>query len=363
MAGIIKNYFATANSAKGFYNLFDSNLAGLTTLYILKGGPGTGKSTLMKRMGAYFFEKGYDIDFLHCSSDNDSLDGVIIPALGVGIVDGTAPHVIEPKAPGAIEEYVNLGMAWNAYKLKPYANEILSINAAIKECYVQVYDIFAQALVIHDEWEKFYIENMDFDKAPLFRQQILDTLLNYPESGHEPVVRERFFGGSTPVGSVDYVLNLTEPLKKRYFIKGRPGTGKSTLLRKIAQKSAALGYDTEIYHCSFDPESLDMVLIPELSICFFDSTAPHEYFPTHASDEVIDMYAELIKPGTDELYAEELADVARRYKAKVATGTAYLAKAKALHDKLETYYIAAMNYDMVECIYNDLQDRIEALED
>ena len=32
--------------------------------------------------------------------------GIIIPALKIGLVDGTAPHVIEPKAPGAIEEYV-----------------------------------------------------------------------------------------------------------------------------------------------------------------------------------------------------------------------------------------------------------------
>ncbi|MGL4338151.1 MAG: PRK06851 family protein [Turicibacter sp.] len=362
MAPVIKNYFATGNSSKGFYNFFDSNLQGIETLYILKGGPGTGKSTLMKRIGSYFFEKGYDIDFLHCSSDNQSIDGVLIPSLHAGIVDGTAPHVIEPTAPGAIEEYVNLGIAWDRAKLKPHTTEILTLRSKISDCYSQLYKHFAQALEIHDEWEKIYINHMDFEKAPIFRQHILDTLVDYPAIDHKPTIKHRFFGGSTPTGSVDFVQNLTQNLESRYFIKGRPGTGKSTLLRAIAKKSEALGYDTEVYHCSFDPDSLDMVLIPDLSICFFDSTAPHEYFPTKSTDHIIDTYEAFITPGTDELYATELANIAKRYKEKVAQGVSYLAKAKALHDQLENYYIAAVDFDIIESIYEELKDNLEALE-
>ena len=68
------------------------------------------------------------MELVHCSSDSDSLDGVIFPTLKIGIVDGTEPHVIEPKAPGAIEEYVNLGDAWDSLQLslkrmKLFANQ------------------------------------------------------------------------------------------------------------------------------------------------------------------------------------------------------------------------------------------------
>ena len=45
MTATIKSYFACANSSRGFYNFFESNLQNLERLYILKGGPGTGKST------------------------------------------------------------------------------------------------------------------------------------------------------------------------------------------------------------------------------------------------------------------------------------------------------------------------------
>lgn len=97
MAARILRYFAGGNTALGFYNLFESNLQGLQRIFILKGGPGTGKSSLMKAIGSEWAERGYDIELIHCSSDKDSIDAVIIPALSVGIVDGTAPHVIEPR--------------------------------------------------------------------------------------------------------------------------------------------------------------------------------------------------------------------------------------------------------------------------
>ncbi len=357
MTATIKGYFACANSSRGFCNYFESNLQGLERLYILKGGPGTGKSTLMKEIGADFYDLGYDIEFIYCSSDPSSLDGVLIPALKVGIVDGTAPHVIEPTAPGAIEQYVNLGIAWDKEKLSPYKDEILSLKHEISACYERLYSEYAHALKIHDAWEKIYIDEMDFNLAPQFRYVICETLLKYPSIDHTPTVKHRFFGASTPTGSVDYIEDLTHDLK-RYFIKGRPGTGKSTLLKELAKKSETLGYDTEIYHCSFDPESLDMVLIPQLNICFFDSTAPHEYFPSLETDEVIVTYEALITPGTDEANADRLAEIASLYKATIKKGTTALGEAKKLHDVLEEIYIKAMNFQIIEGIYEQIKSEI-----
>lgn len=360
MTATIKSYFACANSSRGFYNFFESNLQNLERLYILKGGPGTGKSTLMKTIGADFYDLGYDIEFIYCSSDSHSLDGVLIPALKVGIVDGTSPHVIEPTAPGAIEQYINLGIAWDKDKLHPYKDEILSLQNQIHQCYETLYSEYARALEVHDAWEKIYIDEMDFNLAPQFRVAISETLLNYPPIDHTPTVKHRFFGASTPTGSVDHIEDLTRHLK-RYFIKGRPGTGKSTLLKELAKKSESLGYDTEIYHCSFDPESLDMVLIPQLKVCFFDSTAPHEYFPTLETDEIIDTYAALITPGTDEANANQLNEISNLYKETVKKGATALGEAKKLHDILEEIYIKAMNFQIIDAIYEQIKSEIQDL--
>ena len=118
----------------------------------------------------------------------------------------------------------------------------------------------------------------------------------------------RLFGASTIHGPTDYIENITADIEKRYFIKGRPGTGKSTFLKKIAERAMINGYHVEIYHCAFDPNSLDLVVIRNLGICLFDSTSPHEYFPSRDSDEIIDIYQEAVKEHTDEKYKEQIGE-------------------------------------------------------
>ncbi|MCM3567115.1 PRK06851 family protein [Neobacillus mesonae] len=361
MAGKIRNYFAGGNTAKGFHNLYDSNLQGLNRLFILKGGPGTGKSSLMKKVGEKWVEKGFNIEFLHCSSDNNSIDGVIIPALKVGIVDGTAPHVIEPKAPGAVEEYINLGEAWNAKALAAQKADIETLTAKISESFAKAYDAFKEALEIHDDWEKIYINSMDFQKADQLTDKLIESFFGKMKLNKKSDVRHRFLGAATPVGAVDFVPNLTEEIPKRYFIKGRPGSGKSTMLKKLAAAAETHGVDVEIYHCGFDPNSLDMLIFRELGIAIFDSTAPHEYFPSRDGDEIIDMYEILIEQGTDEIFAEFISNISTKYKKKMEEATSYLAKAKELHDELEAIYVAAMDFSVVTKIQNKIEEEINEL--
>jgi len=361
MAGKIKHYFAGGNTARGFSNLYDSNLQGLDRLYILKGGPGTGKSSLMKKIGQEWVENGFNIELIHCSSDHHSVDGVIIPAIKVGIVDGTAPHVIEPKAPGAVEEYINLGDAWNAKMLGAHKEEIQNLTNQINISFLLAYATFKEALEIHDDWERIYINSMDFKKADQLTQKLIQTFFGKMKLNKEADVRHRFLGAATPKGAVDFIPNLTEDIPKRYFMKGRPGSGKSTILKKLAVAAEERGVDVEIYHCGFDPQSLDMVILRELGIAIFDSTAPHEYFPSRDGDEIIDLYQLLIEPGTDEIFSEFIEIISARYKVKMTEATSYLAKAKELHDKLEEIYIAAMDFSTVEKIQQRIATEIREL--
>jgi len=359
MTGKIINYYAGGNTAKGFYSLFDSALKGLNRLYILKGGPGTGKSFLMKSIAREMVNRGYDIQQIHCASDNQSIDGVIINSLKFGIVDGTAPHVLEPNLPGIVEEYVNLGVAWDSAKLVEHKKEIKELNEKISRAYQKAYASFAEALKIHDEWERIYIQNMDFVAANKTTEDLIKTIFQDQRVNKSPDVRHRFLGAATPEGPNDFINNLTEDIAKRYFIKGRPGSGKSTMLKKIAARAENSGFDVEIYHCGFDPNSLDMVVVRELSVAIFDSTAPHEYDPVRETDEIIDMYEKAISPGTDEKYAAELKEIANRYRKNMNAGTGYLAEAKSLRDQLESYYKNAMDFNKVDQIRNEIQAEID----
>lgn len=87
-------FYLGANSPAGFYSLYDQMLdpAEAEDIMILKGGPGCGKSSFMRRVAAAAEAKGVAVEYIQCSGDPESLDAVVFPALKTAIVDGTAPH-------------------------------------------------------------------------------------------------------------------------------------------------------------------------------------------------------------------------------------------------------------------------------
>lgn len=119
-----KTYFAASNTGAGFKNYFDSIFLQDERVYILKGGPGTGKSYFLKQVARAAKQRGYEVELYLCSSDADSLDGVRIPTLSISVFDGTSPHGADPRFPGAREDMVNLGAFWNSALLRAHREEI-----------------------------------------------------------------------------------------------------------------------------------------------------------------------------------------------------------------------------------------------
>ena len=131
MDGRVRNLYPGGNTPDGFYSYYNYILPQREAekIFCIKGGPGTGKSTLMKNIAQHFIKKGEDVDLMWCSSDPSSLDGVLIRNRNIAVVDGTAPHVVDPKNPGAVDEIVNLGDHWDEDELKKYRGEISPAKA------------------------------------------------------------------------------------------------------------------------------------------------------------------------------------------------------------------------------------------
>lgn len=360
MNGTILNFFAGGNTAHGFYNLYESSLQSLTRLFVLKGGPGTGQTKLIREIGEQLNQQGYEIWFIHTASDNDSLDGVVIPKLNVGIFDGAAPRVINPDLPEETIVFVDLEQAVDLFQLSQHKLEIDKLVAAISQEHDFAYAGFAEALRIHDEWEAIYIATMNFQAADELTQEYIKLLYDDQKSEHSSRIDHRFLGAATPKGAVDFVPNLTAGLK-RYLVKGRAGSGKSTLLKKIAAEGIKRGYDVEIYHCGFDPNSLDMIIVRELGFAIFDSTAPHEYYPDRVTDEIVDMYSRCIQPGTDEAFSEAIAGIKERYSSTMKQSTQHLTNAKVFLDALKQIYASTVNINRLDQIRSQIVQEINEI--
>ena len=202
----------------------------------------------------------------------------------------------------------------------------------------KMFRCYGEAKEIHDEWENIYISNMDFERLDKFCNGVIENLVYCQSVFGEGKTYKRFFGTVTSAENVNFIDDLTEGVEKRYFIKGRPGTGKSTFLKKLSKKLHLMEYDVEEYYCSFDSNSLDMVVCRELSFCVFDSTEPHEKFPKRQTDEILDFYVESGLSGIDEKYEKELFFVKSAYDFKIKEGKNFFKKAydfKSERDKKE----------------------------
>ena len=142
---MVKKYFLASNSANGFFSLYGSFPPDGAYLHVIKGGPGTGKSSFMRSLGKRAEEMGYEAEYVLCSGDPASLDGVYIPALKTAWSDGTAPHTAEPRLFGVDADYVNLGQFCRTPLSADDAAEAARLNAVNKGEYAKAYKLLSEA--------------------------------------------------------------------------------------------------------------------------------------------------------------------------------------------------------------------------
>lgn len=247
-----------------------------------------------------------------CKTTSEAYDTIIYPGsfeLRSGIVFSNRKKAFVSNYPGA-DESINLD---KYFELMPAYNHTENKKK-------DMYAAYAKAKLVHDEWERIYISSMDFLQLDKFCENTINALVTAKSETGNGKVYKRFFGTTTPEGAGNFIDDITQTLNKRYFIKGRPGTGKSTFLKKLSKALTENGYNIEQYYCSFDARSLDMVVCRELSFGVFDSTSPHEKFPERQNDEILDFYIESGLEGTDEKFRKELAEIKKAYDTFIKSG-------------------------------------------
>lgn len=231
-------YFAASNSARGFCSYYSDCFDDETIqqVFVIKGGPGTGKSRFMREVSDYAAERGWQRRMIYCSSDADSLDGVILRRgeRSVALLDGTAPHVYEPKSPGVREELINLGEFWNGARLREQGEEIRRHHQAKLLGYRMAYRyLSAYGEVYQNRREKI---------LPYVR---LKAISDYAKKLLQPISDETVFEsrtaliGSVGMGGEVRFDTYASQAKRLYLIEDCRGIGAylmSELYRRASEK-------------------------------------------------------------------------------------------------------------------------------
>jgi len=342
--GYIKRVFPGNNTPNGFFSYYDYILPkDATRIFVIKGGPGVGKSTFMESIAADMVELGYDVEIHHCSSDNESVDGVVFPAIGVGIVDGTWPHVVDPKIPGAVDEIIWLGEFWDEYAVRSAKQGILAAQKGVESVFRRAYRFLRAAQTVYEDWEDANTESLDVGQTNILADGILSS--NF---GHIPVARtpgsERklFASAITPDGMVNYLNTIVAPCRKRYVIQGDPGTGKSFLLEKVKRIAIERGFFTETYYCPLHPQKVEHVVIKDLGLALTKSIMPHEYIPG-PNDIIVDMN-ECRDQDVLKAHQPQIDRAHDEFDRLFNLAIFYIGQAKQYHDAMERFYAPNMDF-------------------
>jgi hypothetical protein len=307
----------------------------------------------MKKVGAYFNEKGYDIEFHHCSSDNNSLDGIVIKGLNVAILDGTAPHVVDPVNPGAVDEVLNMGDCWNEEGFKKFRKNIIDINKEVGKTFRRAYRFIGAAKSVHDDWSTFNNEALSTTKLNKLKEELKDKILTTPVS-HAGTERHLFATALTPNGIITFVDTIVDGYEKVYVLNGGPGTGKTEVLDYLSKEALKRGCYVEIFHDPLIPERIEHIFIPELSTAVITSNEINRkkfygnqiYMDNFLNSYVLNKNRDEVKQNSELFY--ELLD----------KGLSIIASAKALHDEMEKFYIPNMDFSKLDKVYENIINKL-----
>ena len=70
------------------------------------------------------------------------------------MIDGTAPHTVDPRYPGAVDEILNFGAYWVKEKLKKEKQAIVALTHSGSLCFSKTYAYLGAAATIYREWSR-----------------------------------------------------------------------------------------------------------------------------------------------------------------------------------------------------------------
>lgn len=353
-------FYLGANTPTGFVgyldDLYDCNDG--WRAYIIKSGPGTGKNTLMRTVLQQMTEWGEPAEAILCSSDPHSLDGVILPRLKLCLVDGTAPHIMEPKYWGAVEQIVDLGSCMDADVLHEQASAIIAATDACSAMHARCRKFIGAAASLLSDSARIVQEYTDAGKIGRTAARIAGR--EFGARRNEPgKERRRFLSAVTPEGILTFHETLQALCPRIYALEDEYGAAARLLMADLRIRALEAGLDIFTCACPLAPyDKLEHILIPSLGVAFTTSNSWHKAdFPVYRR-----IHAARFLDGEALRAKRQILSFNRRAARELINEATLIASdAKAIHDRMEQFNIAAMDWERARRITQQVLARFAAI--
>lgn len=354
-------FFLGANTPTGFVGYMPESYRPEEgwRVYIIKSGPGSGKSTFMRRVWEDVCTAGDTVkaEFLYCSSDPHSLDGVRFPDLKIALYDGTAPHVLEPRYWGACEVVVDLGSCTDNEKLFQNADAIRDATDACAEWHRRCRQYLAASASLLESSRR--IASRCTDKEKILRTARRLAARECPLTGKRGSEDRRFLSAITPEGAVVLYSTLQALCPRVYVIEDEYGAAGNLLLQEIRRLALENGHHVVSCACPLaSADKLEHILLPTVGVGFTLSN------PWHRAD--FPVYRRIhASRFTDEDALQQkrqrLSFNRRAARELLSEAVTCAAEAKTVHDTMESFSVRAMDFAAVDRLREKVTAEIRAL--
>ena len=356
------DFFLGANTSDGFFGYYNETVVPNKNnkTYIIKGGPGTGKSNLMKKISKSLSPKHEIIEHIHCSSDPDSLDAVIFNNMQFSVFDGTAPHIIDPEYPGAYETIINLGDYWDEKNLSNNRHEIINASNLIKENHLECQKYIKTANILLNNNYKISLACTNMKKIKKFVSSFIKK--EFPQKNtakakcDEKIENKRLLSAVTNKGIINYADTLGDLCDKIYIIRDEYGASSDLILKSLREYAQNENIQFYSCWCSLNPKTkLEHLFFPKQNLCIITE---NRFFKTKINNYKVVNYTrftdmDLLKSKKQKLNFNKKAAEELLFEATVE-----LKDAKQTHDILESYYINSMDFNLIDKKANEIIDKL-----
>ncbi len=347
------SYFLGESSSSGYRTDIDRIIFdGEYFTYILKGGAGTGKSTLMKKIAEKFSESD-ETDLYYCSSDPTSLDAVVLNKRKIAVIDGTSPHVFDPVYPGVSQSIINLGEFWDSSKLLDSKDEIITVTKENSEWHKRCKRYISAVSSINSDILTIASDAVKYEKLDGFISRF--TKKHFPTKKDQTGTKQ--YKKLSALTGKGYTTHKTE-YSDIYILHDTFSAGAEYFLTKIAENASLRGYNVIISKSGlFNSTVYEHILIPELSLSLMTSN--------HINGLDIEgnpiNFKRFYCPEKLKSRKERLAFSIKASAELMSEGAKCFRRAGEIHDKIEKYYISAVDFRKIDKITSKLISSIEKM--
>ncbi|WP_342577959.1 hypothetical protein [Psychrobacillus sp. FSL K6-2843] len=351
--GTITHFMGKSYTGQGVKNFYKELIQEAKKVYFFKGPASSRLSETLKEIGYAAIRRGNDMEWFLDPLDEDAVEAVYIVDTKTLYLQ---TNTIDPFFYGAGHEWVTY---YDAYKL----DRLRDVGLVVRDKHLEGEAWLAKGLqtlskakLIHDDWEQLIQPGMDWKGIDSLLDDLKKKYIGNVKLQKNPKLTHRLMGSLTPLGAKDTFSSISKSLKTRLYIKGLPGSGKSSFMKKFGEEAKSHGLDVRYIWCGLDANSIDGVVIPELQLSIVDATSPHIYDPEREGDEIVDFFPYIDQ---NQWAEEELTKVREAYSSEMELAQDYISTYFAEAKLIKSLYDSAIDEDKWRELHDKMLETIE----